>query len=99
MYNTYACAVKGYPVIDGVVNMERVSFARFTESNCNYNTVAIANNPLSPDAVHPIHMTGTNKLNVDLNRLTFFYEPDPAWIVQEASSYKYTIMRIDIRSM
>ncbi len=75
--------MKGYPVIDGVVHMDRVSFARFTDSGCDYNTVAIANNPLSADAVHPIYMTGTNKLNVDMNTLAFFYEPDPEWIVQE----------------
>ncbi len=75
--------MKGYPAIDGVVHMDRVSFARFTDSNCDYNTVAIANNPLSADAVHPIYMTGTNKLNVGMNNLAFFYEPDPEWIVQE----------------
>ncbi len=83
----YINTVKGYPVIDGVINMERVSFARFFETNCNYNMVAIANNPLSPDAVHPIHMTSTNKLNVDLDHLAFFYEPDPDWIVQEVSIF------------
>ena len=63
--------------------MNGVSFARFFTSGCNYNTVAIANNPLSPDAVHPVHMSGTNKLNVDFDNLAFFYEPKLEWIVQE----------------
>ena len=77
-------AVKGYPVIDGVVNMHQVSFARFTTNHsCSYGMYAVANNPESPDAVHPLHLMGTNKYNVDLDALAFFYEPDPYWIVQE----------------
>ena len=75
--------MKGYPVIDGVVNTNGVSFARFFDTSCNYRISAIGNNPLSPDAVHPVHMTGTNKLNVELNSLVFFYEPDLEWITQE----------------
>ena len=78
-----AATVKGYPVIDGVVNTNGVSFARFFDTSCNYRISAIGNNPLSPDAVHPVHMTGTNKLNVELNSLVFFYEPDLEWITQE----------------
>ena len=76
--------MKGYPVIDGVLNTFGVSFARFTSNqNCSYGVYAVGNNPLSPDAVHPLQMVGTNKFNVDLDSLAFFYEPDPAWIVQE----------------
>ena len=75
--------MKGYPVIDGVVNTNGVSFARFFDTSCNYRISAIGNNPLSPDAVHPVHMTSTNKLNVELNSLVFFYEPDLDWITQE----------------
>ena len=78
--------MKGYPVIDGVLNATRISFARFTTAPaCSYGVFAVGNNPLSPDAVHPMQMTGTSKYNVDLNSLAFFYEPDPEWIVQEAS--------------
>ena len=39
--------------------MNGVSFARFFAPSCSYETVAIGNNPLNPDAVHPVHMTGT----------------------------------------
>ena len=63
--------------------MNGVSFARFFASSCSYVTVAIGNNPLSPDAVHPVHMTGTNKFNVELDSLVFLYEPDLEWITQE----------------
>lgn len=76
--------MKGYPVIDGVLNADGVSFARFTDNqDCDYGSYAVGNNPLSPDAVHPMQMRATNKYNVDLDSLVFFYEPDPAWIVQE----------------
>lgn len=85
-------AVKGYPVIDGVLNTSRVSFARFTsDSNCSYGMYAVGNNPLSPDAVHPMQMTGTNKYNVHLDSLAFFYEPNPNWIVQEVNHYYYFV--------
>ena len=70
-------------MIDGVLITRRLSFARFTNDHCNYGTYAIGNNPLSPDAVHPMQMTATSKYNVHLNSLAFFYEPDPEWIVQE----------------
>ena len=75
--------VKGYPVVDGVTEVERVSFARFFDEGCDYNSYAIANNPLSPDAVHPMHMSTTTKYNVSLSALVFYYEPDVEWIVQE----------------
>ena len=76
--------MKGYPVIDGVLKSNGISFARFNSNDgCSYGSYAIGNNPLSPDAVHPMHMSATNKYNVDLDSLAFFYEPDPAWIVQE----------------
>ena len=76
--------VKGYPVSDGVVNASRVSFARFaSDPTCSHGVFAVGNNPLSPDAVHPMQMTGTSKYNVDLNSLAFYYEPKPEWIVQE----------------
>ncbi len=44
---------------------------------------ATGNNPESPDAVHPLHMTATNKYSVDIDALAFMYEPDPEWRVQE----------------
>lgn len=79
--------MKGYPVIDGVLNANRVSFARFNNNgDCNYGSYAIGNNPLSPDAVHPVQMRATSKYNVNLDHLAFFYEPNPAWIVQEVSN-------------
>ncbi len=79
------CAlVKGYPVIDGVAIARRVSFARFpSRHSCSYGIYAIGNNPESPDAVHPLHMTATNKYSVDIDALAFMYEPDPEWRVQE----------------
>lgn len=79
-------SVKGYPVIDGVLNANRISFARFNiDPTCSYGVFAVGNNPLSPDAVHPLQMTNTSKYNVHLNSLAFFYEPMPEWIVQEVS--------------
>ena len=49
--------VKGYPVIDGVIDASNVTFA-LNLSNCsNYGVYAIGNNPLSPDAVHPMQLT------------------------------------------
>ena len=76
-------SVKGYPVIDGVTKVEGVSFARFFDQGCGYRGFAVGNNPLSPDAVHPMHMTRTTKYNVSLNSLLFYYEPNVEWIVQE----------------
>ena len=80
---THTHTVKGYPVIDGVVYANNLTFARFFETSCNYGTYAIGNNPLSPDAVHPMHMADTAKFNVEKSSLAFFYEPDVAWINQE----------------
>jgi hypothetical protein len=71
-------------VIDGVLLTHRVSFARFTgDQRCSYGAYAVGNNPLSPDAVHPMVMSATSKYNVNISSLAFFYEPDPGWIVQE----------------
>ena len=84
-------------MIDGVVNTNGLSFARFFGEGCQYNSFAIGNNPLSPDAVHPMHMTGTNKYNVELNSLVFFYEPDVEWINQEvcdSALYSLTIVMV-----
>ena len=78
--------MKGYPVIDGVTRVEGVSFARFFDEGCVYASYALGNNPLSPDAVHPMHMTGTTKFNVSLSSLVFFYEPNIEWIVQEVGT-------------
>ena len=78
--------MKGYPVIDGVVHAVNLSFARFFDLGCDYGIFAIGNNPISPDAVHPMHMRGTAKFNVNLTLLAFFYEPDVKWIVQEVCS-------------
>lgn len=88
----YSCcnhclAVKHYPVIDGVSTAANITFARFMETGCGYRTVAIGSNKLSPDATHPFHLTGTRKINVNNNSLALFYDPDPAWIVQEVSNY------------
>ena len=44
-------------------NTNGESFARFFASSFDYGAFAIGNNPLSPDAVHPVHMTGTNESN------------------------------------
>ena len=76
--------VKGYPVIDGVVQATNVSFARFfNTSACGYLTYAMGNNPQSPDAVHPMEMRGTNRFNVESDYLVFFYLPNIDWINQE----------------
>ena len=77
--------VKGYPVIDGVLDASNVTFARFFNlTDCsNYGVYAIGNNPLSPDAVHPMQLTDSTKLNTDKDSIAFYYPPDPAWIVQE----------------
>ncbi len=77
--------MKGYPVIDGGVFTTNLTFARFFDAECRYGIYCIGNNPLSPDAVHPMYMTGTSLFNVEKNSLAFFYEPDVGWIVQEVS--------------
>ena len=80
--------VKQYPVIDGISDTVGVTFARFQDtsaSGCGYKTAAIGNNPLSPDAVHSLHMEQTSKLSVHQSSLVLFYDPDPAWIMQEVS--------------
>lgn len=89
-------AVKGYPVIDGVLSVNNVSFGRFTSDHgCDYGMFAVGNNPLSPDAVHPMQMTGTSKFNVHLDSLAFFYEPNPDWIVQEVCGACYGQIKRD----
>ena len=85
-------AVKGYPVIDGVLNTTRVSFARFINNHsCDYGMFAVGNNPLSPDAVHSMQMVDTTKYSVDMESLAFFYEPDPGWIVQEVCMLRLVV--------
>ena len=69
-------------MIDGVLKMTNNTFARFF-NNCAYNTYAIGNNPQSPDAVHPVNIISTVKLNVQMTSLAFFYDPNPDWVNQE----------------
>ena len=66
-------------MIDGVLRMENNTFARFF-TNCTYGTYAIGSNPNSPDAVHPVNIIRTVKLNVQLSSLAYFYDPNPAWV-------------------
>lgn len=76
--------MKRYPTVDGQALATNVTFAQFEcPSVCGCEAFAIGNNPLSPDAVHPLELTGAVKLAVPLNKLVFFYNPDPGWIVQE----------------
>ena len=72
-------------MIDGVLETSNVTFARFFNvTGCsNYGVYAIGNNPLSPDAVHPMQMTGSTRLNTDKESIAHYYPPDPEWIVQE----------------
>ena len=90
--------VKGYPVIDGALYLTNITFARFLyntpSTTCPYNTFAIGNNPLSPDAIHPAILTGTSLLNCDTNSLVFFYDPNPGWITQEVCIYIYIAVPI-----
>lgn len=81
--------VKGYPVIDGVLEVNDVTFARFFNlSDCsNHGVYAIGNNPLSPDAVHPMQVTGCTRLNTDKESIAYYYPPDPEWIVQEVMDH------------
>lgn len=78
--------VKGYPVIDGVSEANNVTFARFfnlTDCSQNYGAYAIGNNPLSPDAVHPMQLSNSTRLNTAKESIAYYYPPDPTWIVQE----------------
>lgn len=81
--------VKGYPVIDGVLETNNITFARFFNlTNCHtYGVYAIGNNPISPDAVHPMQLTGSTRLNTDKQSIAHYYPPDPAWIVQEVMDH------------
>ena len=76
-------------MIDGVLLLSDMVFARFTANSeeCLYKISAIGNNPLSPDAVHPIVMTTTTLLNYHPDSLVFFHDPDPDWINQEVISH------------
>ena len=76
--------VKGYPTVDGEAVAVNITFAHFTPpNNCLYSASLISNNPLSSDAVHPLELRGVVKLDVPLQSLVHFYDPDPDWIVQE----------------
>ena len=78
--------VKGYPTVDGEATATNITFAHFTPPvNCTYTSTLISNNPISPDAVHPLELEGVVKLDVPQNNLVYFYDPDPNWIVQEVS--------------
>ena len=85
--------MKGYPVIDGVLLLSEVVFARFTANleECPYKTFAIGNNPKSPDAVHPAVMTTTTLLNCDTDSLVFFHDPDTQWIKQEVDLFSPSV--------
>ena len=76
LLSLFSITVKGYSTIDGDAHAENVVFVSFTPlQNCAYGVYAIGNNPLSPDAVHPLHLSTDN--------LAHYYDPDPEWIVQE----------------
>ena len=85
-------AVKGYPVIDGLLETTNLTFANFyTPSGCEYSVYAVSNNPLSPDAGHPMYMRSSIKVNASFNSLAFFHEPNPNWIVQEVTYHKIIV--------
>ena len=92
-HSNFIFPVKGYPVIDGVLLLSKVVFARFTANleECPYKTFAIGNNPKSPDAVHPAVMTTTTLLNCDTDSLIFFHDPDPQWIKQEVDLFSPSV--------
>ena len=78
--------MKGYPTVDGYAEASGITFAHFNlPSNCPYSSALISNNPLSPDAVHPLEISSVIKLDVTQESLIKFYDPDPSWIVQEVS--------------
>ena len=81
--------MKGYPVIDGVLEANNVTFARFFNlTDCdNYGVYAIGNNPLSPDAVHPMQMSCSTRLSTDKESIAYYYPPNPDWIVQEVEDH------------
>ena len=82
--------MKGYPTVDGIAMATNVTFAHFAKpQNCEYNSALISNNPISPDAVHPLDIMGVIKLDVPQENLVHFYDPNPDWINQEVRSYNY----------
>lgn len=80
-------SVKGYPTVDGRAEAVGVTFAHFTPpTDCSYSSALVTNNPLSPDAVHPLEINNVIQIDVTHENLVHFYDPDPNWIVQEVSS-------------
>ena len=78
------CLVKGYPTVDGEVVSTGITLAHFKAPNdCTYSAFTITNNPISPDAVHPLQMNEVIKLDIPQENLVYFYDPNPDWIVQE----------------
>lgn len=81
--------MKGYPTVDGKAEASGITFAHFIPpSDCSYSSALICNNPLSPDAVHPLEISGVTKINVTQEGLIHFYDPNPDWIVQEVSLHE-----------
>lgn len=73
-----------YPAIAGQVNITSVTFARFKDYGpCNHTSYVIANNKLSPDAMHPNYFEKTGLIDIESDRIAHLYPPNPAWIVQE----------------
>eukprot|EP00117_Sycon_ciliatum_P037364 scpid335/ scgid27970/ Fibrocystin-L; Polycystic kidney and hepatic disease 1-like protein 1 len=79
---------KSYPGIRGRMEVSDVAFARFypipsSFPGCPVGQFAVMNNDLSPDAMHPLHMERTVRLDVGANNLAFMYPPKLGWINQE----------------
>ena len=72
-----------YPVIDGDFRIINTTFVNFKDRGCRFSDYSVTNNPASPDAVTPLSIQNTKKIDVDEKSLMFFYPPNPAWIVQE----------------
>ena len=85
---TLQFSVKGYPVIDGRLELTNLTLIGFTQpASCSYNVFVIGNNPVSPDAVHPVEMRGTVKVDVPNDNIAHFYPPNEEWINQEVFFY------------
>lgn len=81
--------MKGYPTVDGDATAVNLVFAHFNSTtDCSYTSALISNNPISPDAVHPLELSGVVKFDVSHDNLIHFYDPDPDWIVQEVVYFK-----------
>ena len=88
----YSFTVKSYPTIDGEVTGTNMTFVEFNiPNNCGHKSYLIGNNPLSPDAVHPLQLRNVHKLSVSNDSLVFYYDPDPDWIVQEVRTTEVII--------